>query len=63
MPRASDGTPDLSGVWNANVDSNPAAPPLLPWAEKEWKQLANAQAVIPVATGQKLGAASSEGAR
>ena len=38
MPRASDGTPDLSGVWNANVDPNPAPPPLLPWAEKEWKQ-------------------------
>jgi len=38
LPRAATGKPDLSGVWNANIDDNPAPPPLLPWAEKEWKQ-------------------------
>jgi hypothetical protein len=31
-PRAPDGRPDLSGVWNANVDPNPEPASLLPWA-------------------------------
>lgn len=32
-PRMSDGRPDLSGMWNANVDPNPEPVSLLPWAE------------------------------
>ncbi len=31
-PRAPDGRPDLSGMWNANVDPNPVPVSLLPWA-------------------------------
>ena len=37
-PRLPDGQPDLSGVWNANVDPNPEAPALLPWADDVWKK-------------------------
>jgi len=36
-PRLVDGRPDLSGVWNANVDPSPEAPALLPWANDVWK--------------------------
>lgn len=36
-PRAPDGRPDLSGVWNANVDPNPEPVSLLPWAEDVMK--------------------------
>ena len=31
-PRMPDGRPDLSGVWNANVDPDPAPASMLPWA-------------------------------
>ena len=31
-PRAPDGKPDLSGVWNGNDDPNPEQPDMLPWA-------------------------------
>ena len=37
-PRMADGRPDLSGVWNGNVDPNPEAAALLPWANDVWKQ-------------------------
>lgn len=33
-PRASDGHPDLSGMWNVNVDPNPGPVSMLPWAER-----------------------------
>src|SRR4029453_13682364 len=36
-PRMADGRPDLSGMWNANVDPNPEAVSLLPWAEDVMK--------------------------
>jgi hypothetical protein len=31
-PRTPEGRPDLSGIWNANVDPNPVPVSLLPWA-------------------------------
>ncbi len=31
-PRTPDGRPDLTGIWNANVDPNPVPVSLLPWA-------------------------------
>jgi len=31
-PRTPNGRPDLSGIWNANVDPNPVPVSLLPWA-------------------------------
>jgi hypothetical protein len=34
-PRLADGTPDLSGVWQADLDPDEAVPDLLPWAAKE----------------------------
>lgn len=37
-PRTRDGHPDLSGVWNVNVDPNPVPASLLPWAEEVMKQ-------------------------
>jgi hypothetical protein len=37
-PRMPDGRPDLSGVWNANVDPNPPPAALLPSADAVWKQ-------------------------
>jgi hypothetical protein len=37
LPRAG-GKPDLSGMWNANVDPNPAEAELLPWAEAVMKE-------------------------
>jgi hypothetical protein len=36
-PRLADGRPDLSGMWNANVDPNPEPAALLPWADEVWK--------------------------
>jgi len=36
-PRLPDGRPDLSGVWNANVDPNPEPAALLPWANEVWR--------------------------
>jgi hypothetical protein len=35
VPRLADGTPDLSGVWQGNVDPNEPATELLPWAAAE----------------------------
>jgi len=34
-PRLADGTPDLSGVWQGNVDPDESIPELLPWAAEE----------------------------
>jgi hypothetical protein len=33
-PRTPDGRPDLSGVWNGNMDPNPEPDLLLPWANE-----------------------------
>jgi hypothetical protein len=49
-PRASDGKPDLSGVWNGNDDPNPVDPPMLPWAEAVTKErIANSFRDTPTA--------------
>ena len=37
-PRMGDGHPDLSGVWNGNVDPNPQEASLLPWANEVLNQ-------------------------
>jgi hypothetical protein len=39
VPRAANGKPDLSGVWNSNDDPFPEEPSMLPWAaalSKKW---------------------------
>jgi len=37
-PRTRDGHPDLSGVWNINVDPHPVPASLLPWAQGVMKE-------------------------
>ena len=37
-PRTPDGRPDLSGVWNGNMDPNPEPDSLLPWANEVLNQ-------------------------
>jgi hypothetical protein len=38
VPRAGDGRPDLSGIWNGNDDLFPESPALLPWAAAVLKE-------------------------
>ncbi len=38
VPRAADGHPDLSGVWNGNDDLYPEDPALLPWAAEVFQK-------------------------
>ena len=47
-PRLADGTPDLSGVWQGDLDPNETVPDMLPWAAKETdRRNANLQAEHP----------------